>query len=149
MIGWLLRWTVWTVRTSGTARTTRATRPSAGTAATEHVLHILELLLLVVGKNLAELAVDVLLKFLEFLLLLVSQLQPILDGGRENLAGLGRPSEAAEPTRPARSAGAEPAVAEAFKAQLKRRSSEVLDGCLLVVGQTLQDIIHRFLLQSL
>ena len=82
MVPGLPRWTVWTVRTSGPAQTTRATGPSAGATSTEAFLHILELLLLVVGKNLTELAVDVLLKFLEFLLLLVSQLEPILDGGR-------------------------------------------------------------------
>src|SRR5260370_36912939 len=58
----------------------------AGTTLT----HLLELLLLLVGQDLGELAIDVLLQLVELLLLLVRQFQLVLQERRQDHAGLRR-----------------------------------------------------------
>jgi hypothetical protein len=66
------------------------------------------LLFLILRENLPEPAINFLLQFLQLLLLLRGQIQPLLEKGRQDLARSGRPSEApgATLTGTAESAGA-------------------------------------------
>src|SRR5205823_604580 len=97
----------------------RATRTTTGAAAAEALLHVLELLLLLVGEDLGQPAVHLLLQFLHLLFLFGRQLQRVLKERRHDLAGLRRPAEAAAPapTRPAEAGAAEGPAAEAPAAE--------------------------------
>src|SRR5258708_5893885 len=84
---------VGTRATAGAVRT--ATRPARSTSARSAptgtaLAHLLELLLLLVGQDLGELAIDILLQLVELLLLLVRQFQLVLQECRQDHAGLRR-----------------------------------------------------------
>src|SRR5262249_52876141 len=78
----------------GRAEAAGATRA----AAAGPLLHVLDLLLLLVGEDLAEPGIDLLLQLFQLLLLLGGQFQHALEGRRHDLA---RPRGTAEAPRPA------------------------------------------------
>src|SRR5262249_17726378 len=99
----------WTATPSATAKPsgTPATG-TTGTAAAGVVAHFLELLVLFRGEDLFELAVNLLLQLHHLRLLLVRQVQPFLEEGRQEPADRRRPPKA---TRPPEAAGAAAATA--------------------------------------
>jgi hypothetical protein len=82
-------------RTAGVSRasgwTFAAARSSAAAAA---LAHLLELLLLVGGQDLCQFGIDLFLEFLDLRLLIGGEIELILQGGRKDLAGLGRHASA-------------------------------------------------------